>query len=121
MSEIEALEREIAEKKAELRALKASRTLCYEPYKKFKSEIYGSFSLARTDIINHLRGLAICLVTLKEHYRELDGSVYLATANMKPKVCELTKEQTDFCNNFINDIYPIIEKYANIILTKEIK
>ena len=112
------LEAEISAKKAELQALKKSRHLDYSAYNEFHKDIYGSGYFGLTGkISNELRNLVLAMITLREKSRN-DGSVYLAISYIKPKISELNKQDIAMCNDILNDLYPVIEKHANLIINK---
>lgn len=118
MNRIAELEAEIALKMAELKQLKEGNHLDFSDYNSFDSEKYSNYSLGHV-ISPELRSLAIRMLTIEEKTRaHHDNSKYLTT-KPKPKVKEMTKEEISFCNDFIKELYPIIEKYTRIILLKK--
>lgn len=112
------LEAEISAKKAELQALKKNRHLDYSAYNEFHKDVYdtGYFGLTG-NISNELRNLVLAMITLREKSR-IDGSVYLKNSYKKPKISELNKEDVAMCNDILKDLYPVIEKHANLIINK---
>lgn len=117
MDRIAELEAEIALKMAELKQLKEGNHLDFSDYNSFDNEKYSNYSLGQV-ISPELRSLAIRMLTIEEKTRPYDESKYLTT-KPKPKVKQMTKEEISFCNAFIKELYPIIEKYTRIVLLKK--
>lgn len=112
------LESEISAKKAELQALKKSRHLDYSAYNEFHKDIYDKSYFGLTGVIsNELRNLVLAMITLREESR-IDGSLYLAKSYKKLKISELNKQDIAMCNDMLKDLYPVIEKHANLIINK---
>lgn len=116
MDRIEELKREIELKNEELKALKGERHLNFDDYNNFGGGKYGGYSIGAS-LCAELRSLATRIVSIREVTRTYDGSKYI-TAKNKPKTAEMTQEQISFCNDFLRELYPVIEKYAKIILDK---
>lgn len=114
MNRIEELEREIELKKAELKALKKEKHLNFDVYNQFESQKYGNYSLGNA-LSADLRSLATRLVSITAVTRTHDGSQYL-NARKKTRIADMTQDEISFCNDFLNELYPIIEKYAIRVL-----
>lgn len=116
---ISELEKEIELKKAELRELKRKRHLDFGDYIAFGDGVYGSYSLGNF-LYAELRSLVTKVCSMKEETRRCDGSKDL-TFTKKTKTSEMTEEELRFCNDFLKELYPVVEKYSRIILEKEKK
>lgn len=115
--QIAKLEAEIATKTAELKRIKAGLRFDYSLYNSFGDGIYGNISL--DDAISpELSKLAKRILVLEEETRTHDGSKFLKAHRMA-KEKEMTKEDFSFCNAFLQELYPVIEKYAKIALEKK--
>lgn len=110
------LEAEILAKKAELKALKYRACIDYSIYRTFRDGVYDhcySHGLS-VCLAPAITALARVLVSVYEVTRN-DGSKYL-TVKQGIKMKDLSREQIAFCNDFANELYPLIEKYVNKIL-----
>ena len=118
MTEIEALEQEIREKQAHLRALKKAKRdgekLCFEKYRKFEEN--GFDDVCNSDpLVGHLRNFVLALSTVYPHVYQ-DGRKCLYYHATKVKVCDVSEERIRICNLLIEELYPIISKYVDIFL-----
>lgn len=117
MDRIKELEREIEIKKAELKSLKKQKHLNFDDYNQFESQKYGNFSIGYS-LSADLRSLATRLASLKVETRAYDGTQYI-NARKKTRIADMTQEELSFCNDFLKELYPIIEKYAIRVLYQE--
>lgn len=110
------LEAEIKAKKDELKSLKYRRHIDYSIYRSFRGGLYDrgcSCGLAHR-LSPEISALARSLAVIYEETRN-DGSKYLC-CEKNVKIKDLSFDQISFCNEFVNELYPIIEKYANKVL-----
>lgn len=124
MDRCEEIKKQIRDLQNELKSLKAPRRIDYSQYDLFRNGMYDYPSLKHC-LRDDLRHLAVLLVSLREVVRDnetLTGSKYLKCIPCR-KVQSMDKEEIEFCNDFVNEIYPIIEKYAERKLSegKEVK
>lgn len=111
MDRITELEREIAQKQAELKVLKEQKHLSFVKY----AEIGGDFH--RTSAISKIRELVLYVLASRKNVRT-DRSYYIDTRYVK-KARELNVEETKIANQFIDELYPIIKKYVNIAIENQ--
>lgn len=108
MDRITELEREIAQKQAELKVLKEQKHLSFAEYSKIAEGFH------RTSVIPKIRDLALLILASRKEYRP-DGSYYIDTRYVD-KVRDLSAEQIKLANSFISELYPIIDNYVHIVL-----
>lgn len=120
MDRCEEIKKQIRDLQNELKSLEAPKCIDYSQYDLFRNGMYGYPSLKHC-LRDDLRHLAVHLASLKEAVRG-DGSKYLEHVTCY-KISSMNKDQIKFCNDFVNEIYPIIEKYAErkLLESKEAK
>lgn len=116
MDRILELEKEIEEKRAELKRLRENRNFNFSSYNSFENEKYGSYSLGH-NISAELRNLCVKLLSMEVKTRA-DHSEYITT-KPRPKVKEMSQYEICLCNKFLEELYPLVEKYARIILSNK--
>lgn len=121
--EIKLLEIEIKEKEKQLKQARAKMQK-YNKYKHFIFTKYKDFGgknysngLHEDCLITDIRNLAKRIVSAKQANR-LNGSLFIDFHNSKT-VKSLNAVQIKICNDFIDELYPIIEKYVNIVIENE--
>lgn len=114
MTEIEKLEAEIAEKKEVLRRLKeAEKPGRHLDFRKFyRTSIDGVTEFSCDPLLHHLRGLAITLSTT--HLRTRPNNTRYIACLRGVKASELDEAHKRICNAFLDELFPVFEKYANI-------
>lgn len=119
MTEIEVLEREIKEKQAILRDLKAAKRdgekLNFKRYRKFREN--GFDGIAGADrIIGHLRDFVLMLSTVYSRGVMPNGDRVLGYRDSKVRVGDVSEQNIRICNNLLEELYPVISKYVGIFL-----
>lgn len=108
---IKEMEEKLKEAKKELRKFEKYRGLNYDLYKK-----YGNgklrYGLAEDPIMPVLRNLVLTMVSTKITDYDHGGRL---SKEMK-QVKELDCKDIKICNDILDEIYPIIAKYMDIIL-----
>lgn len=112
MDAIECLEREISEKRAELKRLKEERDQGRRL--NFKRIRVGSSDA----LITPLRNFVLQLSTTSK-CKNKDGSVYMRVDYHQVKVRDVSEEKIRICNDFLGEIYPIVAKYMEIFSEME--
>lgn len=114
------LQEEIERLQRQLKALKTQRKIDWSKYVDFNGGKYCEFNCyntLNTVIGNYVRPLAFSLLTLYEKKVECIDSDYYGLYHFTfPNAKNLTDEQANYVNDFLNECYPIIEKYALISL-----
>ena len=113
MDRCEEIKKQIQSLQDELKSLQSPNHIDYSQYRLFRNGIYSYPSLAEC-LRDDLRHLAVHLVSLREVVRDsgtLAGSKHLKCIPCR-KIQSMDKKEIEFCNDFVNEIYPIIEKYA---------
>ena len=118
MNEIERLEQEIKEKQAILKQLKSEKAngerRNFRKYRMFRDDIFKYFS-ASDHLIAPLRDFILVLSTIHKWKHE-DGTESICVCTHKPKVKDADEQRLRVCNNFIDEIHPIVSKYVDIFL-----
>lgn len=114
---IEQLKNEIAMLSAQLKVLKQQHQIDWSKYALFGNGKYEKgLAGERVGISDIVRKTALRLLAIKEEQR---GDVAYIRSDNLPRAKKLTKKQAKFVNGFIDEIYPIIEKYALITLNNK--
>ena len=108
---IKEMEEKLKEAKKELRQFEKYRGLKFDLYSNYGGGIYYK-GLARDCFLDTLRKLALYIVGTKNKKGTNVG--YLETGIKSTK--DLSYEETKLCNDFLEEIYPIIAKYMDIVL-----
>lgn len=119
---IEELENQIKFLKNQVSALKSEFRIDWTKYYMFgDGEYHNGLCYSTTDgVTERIRGLAMRLLSLQEECN-VHGDKYVHFEKCV-RATKMTKEQAKFANGFIDEIYPIVEKYAMIALkNKELK
>lgn len=111
---IEALQSQIDVLTKQLKALKSATKIDYSKYYMFGDGKYEKGLCYAADFAPHIRTLASRLLKLKI-CTNVYGKRFL-TVDSGFNTRNLTKTQTEYINDFINEIYPIVERYALITL-----
>ena len=98
MDRILQLEKEIEEKRAELKRLRENKHFNFSSYNSFENGKYGSYSLGH-NIRTELRNLCLKLFSIEVKTRA-NNSEYI-TSNPKAKVKEMKQYEISLCNNFL--------------------
>ena len=121
-SEIELLENEIKQTEEKLKQFKAK----HKEYQKFKGLVFTEFSqyggkncvggIHKERLIKIVRELAKIIVLAK---RSNDTERFTISFYDCTKVKSLNVLQIKRCNDFIDDLYPILEKHVNIAIENQ--
>lgn len=118
--EIKKLEAEIKEKEEQLKQAK-SKMKKYQKYKHFIFSKYKEFGgekypggLHKDYLIADIRNLARRIVSAKKECT-YNGKFIVSFCDSKA-VNSLNAEEIKICNDFIEELYPIVEKYVNIVI-----
>lgn len=115
---IEQLEKEIEQLQLQLKAIKQQTKIDWSKYYAFGNGKYSYGALVgENDPTGYIRQLAqrLCSLYAKEITKGEPLSIW---HNDMPRISKLTKEQAEYINGFIDECYPIIEKYALISLER---
>ena len=119
-NKIKILQQEIKEKEAELKKTREELRK-YDKYRHFVFDKYKTYGngkyrqgLKDEKLYNAIRILALTIFSIT------DKGSYLSVENL-PKTKELNTIQIKFCNDFIDELYPLIEKYTNSVLSEKRK
>lgn len=121
------LQEEIERLQRQLKALKPQRKIDWSKYIDFNNGKYctGNYAYTLNSVIGNLiRPVAFSLLTLYEKKCAVADVEYYHLHHFDfPNARNLTDEQANYVNNFLDECYPIIEKYALISLerNKDIK
>lgn len=119
MSEIERLEQEIKEKKAMLRQLKSEKAkgerLNFQKYRMFRADRFAYFGCS-DHLVNPLREFVLVLSTINKNKCEDCTTESIHVSCHKPKVKDIDEQRLRVCNDFIDEIHPIVSKYVDIFL-----
>ncbi len=108
---IKEMEKKLKEAKKELRQFEKYRGLKFDAYREYGSGEYFN-GMAKDTFLGALRSLTLYIIGVEKrpsadrHY--LDFQIKKAT--------ELNFAETKLCNDFLEEIYPIIEKYMDVVL-----
>lgn len=104
--EIEEKQKEVTLLKKELSSYNKYRNFDFEKYKKFTTKLCpGRHPLNNEALLTKIRELARKLATC--HIK--DGSCHFKSADKK---ADLLPHQIKICNDFIDELYPLIVKYT---------
>lgn len=101
---IKEMEEELKKARKELRKFDKYRGLKFDSYKEYHEEIYRD-GLAKESFINVLRSLVLHMAGYEDKGGYLDFRI--------KKSSELNIEEIKLCNDFLDEIYPIISKYMD--------
>jgi hypothetical protein len=108
---IKQMEEKLKEARKELRRFEKYRGLKFDLYREYRSDKYPS-GMSRETFLSALRTLTLYVIgvqkcpSISSHY--LDFKI--------KKVSELSLKETKMCNDFLEEIYPIIEIYVDMVL-----
>ena len=108
---IKEMEEKLKEARRELRQFEKYRGLKFDAYREYRSDKYSN-GMSRETFVSALRALTLYIIgvekcpTISGHY--LDFKI--------KKVSELNFAETKLCNDFLDEIYPIVEKYVDMVL-----
>ena len=108
---IKEMEEKLKEAKKELKQFEKYRGLKFDLYSNYGGGIYYK-GLARDCFRDTLRKLALYIVGTKN--KKGVNLEYLDMGIKSTK--DLSCEETKLCNDFLEEIYPIIAKYMDIVL-----
>ena len=108
---IKEMEEKLKEARMELRQFEKYCGLKYDAYREYGAGKYYD-GMAKDELINTLRKLALCIVGVEENSC---ASGYYLNFEVK-QVKELNFQEKKLCNDFLEEIYPIIAKYMDIVL-----
>ena len=108
---IKKMEEKLKEAKKELKKFEKYRGLKFDLYSNYGGGIYYK-GLARDCFRDILRKLALYIVGTKNE--KGTNFEYLDIGIKSTK--DLSYEETKLCNDFLEEIYPIIAKYMDIVL-----
>nr|DAG28569.1 MAG TPA: Interferon-induced 35 kDa protein (IFP 35) N-terminus [Caudoviricetes sp.] len=112
------LQEEIERLQAQLKALKEQVKIDWSKYYNFGKGKYNYGGLVGEHRpCDYLRMLAQRLCSLYDHGIANNG-LHSIWYNDMPMISKLTKEQAEYINGFIDECYPIVEKYALISLER---
>lgn len=112
------LQEEIERLQAQLKALKEQVKVDWSKYYNFGEGKYCYGSLVgENKPTEYLRKLAQRLCSLYASGTMNDAPLYIRFNDM-PMLSKLTKEQAEYINGFLDECYPIVEKYALISLER---
>ena len=108
---IKEMEEKLKEAKKELRQFEKYRGLKFDAYREYGSGKYYN-GMAKDAFLGALRSLTLYIIGVEKRPSEnchcLDFQIKKAT--------ELNFAETKLCNDFLDEIYPIIEKYVDMVL-----
>ena len=112
---IEELENQIKFLKRQVSALKSAHRIDWAKYYMFGDGKYegGLCADADSGVTERARLLALRIMSLYE--KRVGDRLYVRSCN-PPNARKLTVKQAEFANGFLDEIYPIVEKYAMIAL-----
>ena len=114
----EQLEEKIKQLQSQLKKLKEQVKIDWSKYYNFGEGKYNYGGLVgEHKPCDYLRQLAQRLCSLYTYEKDEDGMCYIYHNDM-PMIKSLTKEQAEYINGFLDECYPIIEKYALISLER---
>lgn len=112
---IEQLQRDIKEREEELKATR-KELKTFEKYRGLKFDLYKNYGngkyrdgLARDNFTDALRKLALTISGVTDVENK-----YLRTSLRQAK--ELSYTETKLCNDFLEELYPLVEKYVDKFL-----
>lgn len=112
------LQEEIKRLQSQLKALKQQVKIDWTKYYNFGEGKYCYGSLVgEGKPTDYLRQLAQRLCSLYASESMTDGLPFIRSNDM-PRISKLTKEQAEYINGFLDECYPIVEKYALISLER---
>lgn len=118
---IEQLEETIKKLQLQLKAIRQQTKIDWSKYYAFGDGKYSYGGLVgEHKPCEYLRQLAQRLCSLYASEKYEDG-LYHIEYNDMPMIKTLTKEQSEYINGFIDECYPIVEKYALISLERNKK
>ena len=110
--EIRMLEEKLSEAKKGLKQYERYRGLRFDKYREYSNGKYKYYDgLAKENFTNALRTLTMLVFGVKLEGKRLSIK--------SQKISELDCEKTKLCNDFIDELYPIIAKYVDIVLQNE--
>lgn len=112
---IEELENQIKFLKKQVSALKSAHRIDWTKYYMFGDGKYegGLCHYAVSGVTERARLLGLRIMSL---YEEPYGDRWCVNSHNPPDARKLTVKQANFINGFLDEIYPIVEKYAMIAL-----
>lgn len=108
--EVKESEKKLKAAQKELRKVEKYRGLKFGLYKNYGNGKYYH-GLANDNFVDILRKLAIVICGVTERG---DTCKYLNTPLMSVK--ELSYTETKLCNDFLEELYPLVEKYVDKVL-----
>ena len=111
---INELQKEIAEKTAQLKAMQRDTHFAFTDYNDFCNGKYKGRSLGHC-IRGELRNLCFRILSLEERFSTCNDTYYLTEGKLR-RHRELTNQEVSICNNMLKELCPIIQKYAKQIL-----
>ena len=115
---IKQLEEKLQETKKELKNYKKYTGLDYEKYREYGNEQCPK-GLCDESLITALRQLILTIVGVKKlqnYDRHGNEFTSIDFPSKLKKVADLNIQETKLCNDFLDEMYPIIKKYVNIFI-----
>lgn len=111
MTDIERLELEIAERKAEIKRIKEERypSLKYDCIRDPIENKYGRMFGGIDKVTHHLRCMVLQISSMHK-YKNMHGML-VTCARREIKISEVSTEKIRICNNLLLEIAPILVKY----------
>jgi hypothetical protein len=108
---IKEMEEKLKEARKELRQFEKYRGLKFDVYREYGSGKYYN-GMARDAFLGALRSLTLYIIGVE---KRPSADRHCLDFQIK-KAAELNFAETKLCNDFLDEIYPIIEKYMDIVL-----